>query len=107
MSTTTCRSMRRATSSSNGVTACHTCASSRRATRSRGGCAAEMRVTFHSGELTIEGDLALADGATRGAVVCHPHPQYGGDMNNNVVLAVSRALHDSGQATLRFNFRGV
>jgi alpha/beta superfamily hydrolase len=66
-----------------------------------------MRVTFHSGELTIEGDVTPADGASRGAVVCHPHPQYGGDMNNNVVMAVSRALHDTGHATLRFNFRGV
>ena len=66
-----------------------------------------MRVTFRSGELTIEGALAPSDGATRGAVVCHPHPQYGGDMNNNVVMAVSKVLHDSGQATLRFNFRGV
>ncbi len=40
-------------------------------------------------------------------VVCHPHPLYGGDMHNNVVLAVCRALVENGIAAFRFNFRGV
>lgn len=66
-----------------------------------------MRVTFPSGTLTLEGDLVSVDGATRGAVICHPHPQYGGDMHNSVVRAVAAALVDTGHATLRFNFRGV
>jgi uncharacterized protein len=66
-----------------------------------------MRVTFPSGRLTLEGELLTVDGARRAAVVCHPHPQYGGDMDNPVVLAVAEALRDSGHATLRFNFRGV
>lgn len=43
----------------------------------------------------------------RAAVVCHPHPQAGGTMNNNVVYRVAKALHDRGTAVLRFNFRGV
>ncbi|KPK21213.1 MAG: hypothetical protein AMJ76_03270 [Dehalococcoidia bacterium SM23_28_1] len=41
------------------------------------------------------------------AAVCHPHPLYGGDMHNNVVIAVGQALTDAGIASLRFNFRGV
>jgi len=41
------------------------------------------------------------------AIVCHPHPQGGGTMNNNVVYRVAKALEESGAAVLRFNFRGV
>ncbi len=41
------------------------------------------------------------------AVVCHPHPLYGGTMDNKVVTTVARALHETGLPTLRFNFRGV
>jgi alpha/beta superfamily hydrolase len=66
-----------------------------------------MRVTFPCGDLNLEGELSIAEGATRAAVVCHPHPQYGGDMDNPVVLAVAGALRDTGHTTLRFNFRGV
>ncbi|ALP54459.1 hypothetical protein Tel_15605 [Candidatus Tenderia electrophaga] len=40
-------------------------------------------------------------------VVCHPHPQHGGTMNNKVVHTLSRAGHELGLATLRFNYRGV
>ena len=66
-----------------------------------------MRVTFQSGALELEGELAVAAGSTRAAVICHPHPQYGGDMDNSVVCVVAAALRDAGHATLRFNFRGV
>jgi alpha/beta superfamily hydrolase len=66
-----------------------------------------MRITFRSGALDLEGDLFLAPDRARAAVVCHPHPQYGGDMDNSVVCAVAGALQDAGYATLRFNFRGV
>jgi uncharacterized protein len=41
------------------------------------------------------------------AVVCHPHPLFGGTMDNKVVTTVARALQDTGMPTLRFNFRGV
>lgn len=66
-----------------------------------------MRVTFRSGALDLEGELVLPPGSRRVAVVCHPHPQYGGDMDNSVVCAVAGALQGAGYATLRFNFRGV
>ena len=42
-----------------------------------------------------------------GAVITHPHPLYGGSMNNNVVWTAVRAFGDRGWSTLRFNFRGV
>ena len=41
------------------------------------------------------------------AVICHPHPLFGGTMHNKVVYRVARALRNSGYAVLRFNFRGV
>lgn len=41
------------------------------------------------------------------AVVCHPHPLYGGTLNNNVVFRAARGLQQAGLAVLRFNFRGV
>jgi hypothetical protein len=41
------------------------------------------------------------------ALVCHPHPLYGGTLHNKVVHRVASALHEMGAAVLRFNFRGV
>jgi uncharacterized protein len=41
------------------------------------------------------------------AVVCHPHPLFGGTMHNKVVYHVAKTLHRYGLAVLRFNFRGV
>ncbi len=41
------------------------------------------------------------------ALVCHPHPLYGGTMHNKVVHRVAATLHEAGGAALRFNFRGV
>lgn len=43
----------------------------------------------------------------RCAVITHPHPLYGGDMHNNVVMAARDAALSRGFSTLRFNFRGV
>jgi alpha/beta superfamily hydrolase len=66
------------------------------------------RLMFPCGKLSLEGALHVpAATPAPGVVVCHPHPQYGGDMDNNVVLAACRALTDRGIAALRFNFRGV
>ena len=41
------------------------------------------------------------------ALVCHPHPQHGGTMDNKVVQTLAKAFLELGYATMRFNFRGV
>jgi alpha/beta superfamily hydrolase len=41
------------------------------------------------------------------AVVCHPHPLYGGTLHNKVAHRIARGLRRAGAAALRFNFRGV
>ncbi|NNU80753.1 alpha/beta hydrolase [Halovulum dunhuangense] len=41
------------------------------------------------------------------AIILHPHPQFGGTMNNKVVYNLHYAFHDMGFTVLRFNFRGV
>ena len=50
-------------------------------------------------------EAASATGLT--AVLCHPHPQFGGTMNDLVLGALESALLASGISCLRFNFRGV
>ncbi len=40
-------------------------------------------------------------------IVAHPHPLFGGTMDNKVVTTVARAFTEAGAATFRFNFRGV
>jgi uncharacterized protein len=41
------------------------------------------------------------------AIICHPHPQQGGTMDNKVVTTLMRAYRDLGMHVVRFNFRGV
>src|SRR5688572_161203 len=41
------------------------------------------------------------------AVIAHPHPLFGGTMDNKVVTTVAKVFVDAGLATFRFNFRGV
>jgi alpha/beta superfamily hydrolase len=56
----------------------------------------------------LEARLHLPDGEFRGTLaICHPHPQYGGSMYNNVVDAIVEGALSAGLAALRFNFRGV
>jgi uncharacterized protein len=64
------------------------------------------KITFLSEEYKIEGLLNQKD-EKKGVVVTHPHPLYGGDMNNMVVESIVHVYHMKGYSTLKFNFRGV
>lgn len=50
---------------------------------------------------------AGAENATYAAVVCHPHPLFGGTLHNKVVFHTMKALNSFGFPVLRFNFRGT
>ncbi|MFH1538403.1 MAG: alpha/beta fold hydrolase [bacterium] len=65
-------------------------------------------IFFGPEETKLHGVLRLSKNPGAPAVViCHPHPQFGGSMDNNVVYGVESAAIDAGFSTLRFNFRGV
>jgi len=62
------------------------------------------------GEPSLAAALRLPRDATRGVVLCHPHPLYGGSMHSAVILAIAKVLGEKGPeatAVLRFNYRGV
>jgi hypothetical protein len=69
----------------------------------------KTRVSFPSGELFLEGILAIPEGVGPfpAVIVCHPHPLYGGSMDNNVVHSLSEALTQASLISFKFNFRGV
>ena len=77
--------------------------------------APSMAAVFHR-TFYIEGSAGrleamlwtVADANPRfAALVCHPHPLFGGTMHNKVVYQVAKALHQEGAPVLRFNFRGA
>lgn len=67
-----------------------------------------QRITWQGEAGAIEGLLDQPEGAARGvAVVAHPHPLFGGTMDNKVVQTLARAFVQCGWTVARFNFRGV
>jgi alpha/beta superfamily hydrolase len=66
-------------------------------------------VKFDCTGFLLEGKLSIPEGTGpfTAIIVCHPHPLYGGNMDNNVVIAVADSLSEAGILSLRFNFRGV
>jgi len=58
-------------------------------------------------EALIETPAAATAPVAAFGVVCHPHPLYGGTMDNKVVWTLARAFQQLGAPTIRFNFRGV
>jgi len=67
------------------------------------------KVSFSSGGLVLEGILTIPEvaGPFPAVIICHPHPLYGGSMDNNVVYSLSEKLTQASLASLKFNFRGV
>jgi len=68
-----------------------------------------QRVFFPSENIQLEGMLTFPQNSSRypAIIICHPHPKYGGDMNNNVVMGLSESLMAANFVIFRFNFRGV
>lgn len=67
---------------------------------------ATRSIDFSAGDgAELVGEIVIPARPHAAAIVCHPHPQYGGNRHNNVVEALFRALPDAGIAALRFDFR--
>jgi len=66
----------------------------------------EEKIVFLSEDYKIEG-LLDKQSEDIGVAITHPHPLYGGDMNNFIVDLITRAYQKKGFTTLRFNFRGT
>jgi hypothetical protein len=67
-----------------------------------------QRLTLTGEAGPIEALRDLPEGSSRGvAVVAHPHPLFGGTMDNKVVQTLARAFVQCGWTVVRFNFRGV
>jgi alpha/beta superfamily hydrolase len=67
----------------------------------------KLRLQGAAGVIEVQRDVP-PDGAARGiAVIAHPHPLFGGTMDNKVVQTLARAFVACGWTALRFNFRGV
>lgn len=69
----------------------------------------ETKVAFRSGRLLLEGAMSspAGIGPYAAVLVCHPHPSFGGSMDNNVVKSICEVLFDRSIMILKFNFRGV
>lgn len=59
------------------------------------------------GELEVAISESTENPKSAWAIVCHPHPLYGGTMHNKVVTTLAKTFQAQGAATVRFNFRGV
>src|SRR5713226_5957071 len=69
---------------------------------------AETSATLTTADgVTLEALVAEPPTPRGGVVICHPHPLYGGDMDNPVVVRLAEVFGEMGLATLRFNFRGT
>jgi len=68
----------------------------------------KIRLQGAAGVIEVQRDQPSQADGTRGiAVIAHPHPLFGGTMDNKVVQTLARAFVASGWTAVRFNFRGV
>jgi len=68
----------------------------------------KLRLAGPAGVIEVLRDLPAAGVPARGvAVIAHPHPLFGGTMDNKVVQTLARAFVSTGWTAVRFNFRGV
>ena len=69
---------------------------------------ASEKLFINNNEIKLEAEYFESSSDTTSAVIiCHPHPQFGGNMWNNVVSEIFKTLIENNTSCLRFNFRGV
>jgi hypothetical protein len=70
--------------------------------------AERLRLAGPAGDIEALVEIPAEGGAPqRFGVVCHPHPLYGGTLDNKIVYTLARAFVELGVPSIRFNFRGV
>lgn len=68
----------------------------------------KIRLQGAAGVIEVQRDRPADEAGARGvAVIAHPHPLFGGTMDNKVVQTLARAFVACGWTAVRFNFRGV
>ncbi len=67
----------------------------------------EFYLSGPAGRLQVVTSTPKLDVENITAIICHPHPVYGGTLKNKVVTTLNRAFKEMGIRTVRFNFRGV
>ncbi|MEH0019294.1 MAG: alpha/beta fold hydrolase [Desulfobacter sp.] len=67
----------------------------------------EERIVIPCRDVRLEGVFHTGDDPRNAVVITHPHPLYGGNMENPVVRTIADAYAGAGYTTLRFNFRGT
>jgi len=69
----------------------------------------EGRVFISSNGVQLEGLLSIQEASSfrGGVILCHPHPQYGGNMDHPVITTCAEVAFQEGFSAFRFNFRGV
>ena len=65
------------------------------------------KLMIRGNEGAIEAVLHKVEGSNQYAVICHPHPLYGGTMDNKVVTTIATTLQKLGINALRFNYRSI
>ncbi|MFX0081370.1 MAG: alpha/beta hydrolase [Candidatus Hodarchaeota archaeon] len=70
---------------------------------------ATEKLFIPNGEIKLEAEFFQSNSSKLKPIVliCHPHPQFGGNMYNNVVSGVFNKLIENDLSCLRFNYRGV